>query len=94
MLRDIDLDVAKGERIVICGPSGVGKSTIVSATTATEQENMPAATNGSPTNSAGGAMKQKQRMSVAEKEAHEKGVREELKGLKVAELKRSLAGHV
>jgi kinesin family protein 11 len=65
----------------------LGKSTIVSATTATEQENMPAATNGSPTNSAGGAMKQKQRMSVAEKEAHEKGVREELKGLKVAELK-------
>jgi hypothetical protein len=50
-----------------------------SATTATEQENMPGATNGSPTNGAGGgAMKPKQRMSVAEKEALEKGVREEL----------------
>ena len=29
MLRDIDLDVAKGERIVICGPSGSGKSTLI-----------------------------------------------------------------
>jgi hypothetical protein len=49
------------------------------ATTATEQENMPGATNGSPTSGAGGgAMKPKQRMSVAEKEALEKGVREEL----------------
>jgi ABC-type polar amino acid transport system ATPase subunit len=28
-LRDIDLQVAKGERIVICGPSGSGKSTLV-----------------------------------------------------------------
>jgi general L-amino acid transport system ATP-binding protein len=28
-LRDIDLDVAPGERIVICGPSGSGKSTLV-----------------------------------------------------------------
>ena len=27
VLRDIDLSVAKGERIVICGPSGSGKST-------------------------------------------------------------------
>jgi len=26
VLRDINLDVAKGERIVICGPSGSGKS--------------------------------------------------------------------
>ena len=29
VLRDIDLSVAKGERIVICGPSGSGKSTLI-----------------------------------------------------------------
>ena len=29
VLRDIDLAVAKGERIVICGPSGSGKSTLI-----------------------------------------------------------------
>ena len=28
-LRDINLQVAAGERIVICGPSGSGKSTLV-----------------------------------------------------------------
>jgi general L-amino acid transport system ATP-binding protein len=28
-LRDIDLSVARGERIVICGPSGSGKSTLI-----------------------------------------------------------------
>lgn len=28
-LRDITLDVAKGEKIVICGPSGSGKSTLI-----------------------------------------------------------------
>ena len=28
-LRDIDLQVAPGERIVICGPSGSGKSTMI-----------------------------------------------------------------
>ena len=28
-LRDINLDVRKGERIVICGPSGSGKSTLI-----------------------------------------------------------------
>ena len=28
-LRDIDLSVAQGERIVICGPSGSGKSTLI-----------------------------------------------------------------
>ena len=29
VLRDIDLNVAPGERIVICGPSGSGKSTLI-----------------------------------------------------------------
>jgi general L-amino acid transport system ATP-binding protein len=29
VLRNIDLDVARGERIVICGPSGSGKSTLI-----------------------------------------------------------------
>ncbi|MBK7791108.1 MAG: amino acid ABC transporter ATP-binding protein [Betaproteobacteria bacterium] len=29
VLRDIDLDVARGERIVIAGPSGSGKSTLI-----------------------------------------------------------------
>jgi len=28
-LRDIDLSVAKGEKIVVCGPSGSGKSTMI-----------------------------------------------------------------
>ena len=29
VLRDINLEVTKGERIVICGPSGSGKSTLI-----------------------------------------------------------------
>ena len=29
VLRDIDLDVQPGERIVVCGPSGSGKSTMI-----------------------------------------------------------------
>ena len=29
VLRDINLTVARGERIVICGPSGSGKSTLI-----------------------------------------------------------------
>ena len=29
VLKDIDLTVARGERIVICGPSGSGKSTLI-----------------------------------------------------------------
>ena len=28
-LKDVDLDVFHGERIVICGPSGSGKSTLI-----------------------------------------------------------------
>ena len=29
VLKDVSLDVARGERIVICGPSGSGKSTLI-----------------------------------------------------------------
>ena len=29
VLRDINLDIASGERIVVCGPSGSGKSTLI-----------------------------------------------------------------
>jgi general L-amino acid transport system ATP-binding protein len=29
VLKDVDLDVARGERIVVCGPSGSGKSTLI-----------------------------------------------------------------
>ncbi len=29
VLRDVDLTVARKERIVICGPSGSGKSTLI-----------------------------------------------------------------
>jgi general L-amino acid transport system ATP-binding protein len=37
VLRDIDLDVAKGERMVICGPSGSGKSTLIRCINRLEQ---------------------------------------------------------
>jgi len=37
VLRDIDLDVMKGERIVICGPSGSGKSTLIRCINALEE---------------------------------------------------------
>jgi general L-amino acid transport system ATP-binding protein len=37
VLRDIDADVAKGERIVICGPSGSGKSTFIRCINALEE---------------------------------------------------------
>jgi general L-amino acid transport system ATP-binding protein len=37
VLRDIDLDVARKERIVICGPSGSGKSTLIRCVNALEQ---------------------------------------------------------
>jgi ABC-type polar amino acid transport system ATPase subunit len=36
-LRGIDLDVARGERIVICGPSGSGKSTLIRCINALER---------------------------------------------------------
>jgi general L-amino acid transport system ATP-binding protein len=29
VLRDVDLEVARGEKIVLCGPSGSGKSTLI-----------------------------------------------------------------
>jgi len=29
-LRDINLEVRRGERVVVCGPSGSGKSTMIS----------------------------------------------------------------
>ena len=37
VLRDIDLSVARGERIVICGPSGSGKSTLIRCINALEE---------------------------------------------------------
>ncbi|MCE3273012.1 MAG: transporter related [Ramlibacter sp.] len=37
VLRDIDLKVARGERIVICGPSGSGKSTLIRCVNALEE---------------------------------------------------------
>ena len=36
VLRDIDLNVAQGERLVICGPSGSGKSTLIRCINALE----------------------------------------------------------
>jgi general L-amino acid transport system ATP-binding protein len=37
VLRDIDLEVGRGERIVICGPSGSGKSTLIRCVNALEE---------------------------------------------------------
>jgi general L-amino acid transport system ATP-binding protein len=37
VLRDIDLSVAPGERVVICGPSGSGKSTLIRCINALEE---------------------------------------------------------
>jgi ABC-type polar amino acid transport system ATPase subunit len=37
VLRDINMEVAKGERIVICGPSGSGKSTLIRCINALER---------------------------------------------------------
>lgn len=36
-LKNVDLDVAHGERIVVCGPSGSGKSTLIRCVNALEQ---------------------------------------------------------
>ena len=36
VLRDVDLQVAQGERLVICGPSGSGKSTLIRCINALE----------------------------------------------------------
>ncbi len=37
VLRDVNLDVGKSERIVICGPSGSGKSTLIRCINALEE---------------------------------------------------------
>ncbi|HMS81302.1 MAG TPA: ATP-binding cassette domain-containing protein, partial [Burkholderiaceae bacterium] len=37
VLKDIDLTVARGEKIVICGPSGSGKSTLIRCINRLEQ---------------------------------------------------------
>jgi general L-amino acid transport system ATP-binding protein len=37
VIRDINLDVGKSERIVICGPSGSGKSTLIRCVNALEE---------------------------------------------------------
>ena len=37
VLRDIDLTVTSGEKIVICGPSGSGKSTLIRCINRLEQ---------------------------------------------------------
>ncbi len=37
VLRDINLDIGRGERIVICGPSGSGKSTFIRCINALEE---------------------------------------------------------
>ena len=37
VLKNIDLSVAKGERIVVCGPSGSGKSTMIRCINALEE---------------------------------------------------------
>src|SRR6056297_3362173 len=38
-LKDINLNVAKGERIVVCGPSGSGKSTMIRCINRLEKHN-------------------------------------------------------
>jgi general L-amino acid transport system ATP-binding protein len=37
VLRDVNLDFAKGEKVVICGPSGSGKSTLIRCINALEE---------------------------------------------------------
>ncbi|WP_280951075.1 MULTISPECIES: amino acid ABC transporter ATP-binding protein [Salinicola] len=51
VLRDIDLTVARGERIVICGPSGSGKSTMIRCINHLEEHQQGSiAVNGIPMN--------------------------------------------
>ena len=38
-LKDIDLSIDNGERVVICGPSGSGKSTLIRCVNALESHN-------------------------------------------------------
>ena len=40
VLRDICLEVAQGERIVICGPSGSGKSTLINCVNGLEDKDL------------------------------------------------------
>ncbi len=40
VLRDINLDVQRGERIVVCGPSGSGKSTLIRCINHLEEHQM------------------------------------------------------
>ena len=37
VLRDVNLDVGEGQRVVVCGPSGSGKSTLIRCVNALEQ---------------------------------------------------------
>ena len=37
VLRDVNLQFAKGEKVVICGPSGSGKSTLIRCINALEE---------------------------------------------------------
>ena len=37
VLRDIDLDIPRGQRVVVCGPSGSGKSTLIRCINRLEQ---------------------------------------------------------
>jgi ABC-type polar amino acid transport system ATPase subunit len=39
VLRDVTLQVSKGEVVVICGPSGSGKSTLIKCVNALERYN-------------------------------------------------------
>lgn len=41
VLRDINLNVKQGERIVVCGPSGSGKSTLIRCINRLEERQRP-----------------------------------------------------
>ena len=41
VLRDVDLAVKQGERMVICGPSGSGKSTLIRCINRTRRAGKP-----------------------------------------------------